>query len=339
MFLRLVNEKDRAAFLSEKGILSALLVVNGMIIKFEISVGLLFVVSVVRLAASYEELPAEAFMAGLAKDHESQQRTEMVRQEVLNFVARKKAEDMAARGFFSHVNPDGYGPNFAAHQAGYDLAFGSSPQSNSIESIGARHQNGLAPASAAKIVFDSWLESPGHRRHVLGEVDQFRNQTAYGVGYAFAAKGPFGWSSHYFVFVSANLDANAEVSPFVEWKFETMSLAEMDHPEEDRDGDGRNFLWEYSLSSDPNIADTERSFAFDFDSDLKQGVISLALRENLDPAVDVIVETTDLTRGDPWSRDDVTRVGNEFRAGTESDLLRIFRVRLEHSQFSRLPRR
>ena len=46
-----------------------------------------------------------------------------------------------------------------------------------------------------------------------------------------------------------------------------------------------------------------------------------ALRENLDPVVDVIVETTDLTRGDPWSRDDVTRSGNEFRAGTESDLL------------------
>jgi hypothetical protein len=326
-------------FLSEIGILSALLSVSRMIIKFEIAVGLLLVASVLQLVASYEELPAETFMAGLAKDHEAQERTEMVRQEVLNFIARKKAEDMAARGFFSHVNPDGYGPNFAAHQAGYALAFGSSPQSNSIESIGARHQNGLAPASAAKIVFDSWLESPGHRRHVLGEVDQFRNQTAYGIGYAFAATGPFGWSSHYFVFVSANLDADAQVSPFVEWKFETMSLVEMDHPEEDADADGRNFLWEYSLNSSPKIADEERTFAFDFDSDQKQGVISLALRENLDPAVDVIVETSDLTRGNAWSRDDVTRSGNEFRAGMESDLLRIFRVRLKHSQFSRLPRR
>lgn len=278
-------------------------------------------------------------MAGLALEHDSQERTEMVRQEVLNFIARKKAEDMAKRAYFSHVNPDGYGPNFAAHQAGYALAFGSSPRSNSIESIGVRHQNNLTPAAAAKIVFDSWLESPGHRRHVLGEVDQFRNQTAYGVGYAFAARGPFGWSAHYFVFVSANPDPGARVSPFVEWKFETMSLAEMDHPNEDPDEDGRDFLWEYSLNSLPTIADDEQTFSFEFDSDLKQGVIFLALREDLDADLDVIVETTDLTRGDPWSRDDVVRTGNVFRAGTESDLLRIFRVRLEHQQFSRLPRR
>ncbi|MCS1409195.1 MAG: hypothetical protein M2R45_02374 [Verrucomicrobia subdivision 3 bacterium] len=76
----------------------------------------------------------------------------------------------------------------------------------------------------AQIVFDAWLESPGHWRHVLGEVDQFRNQTAFAVGYAFA--GPFNFSSHGFVFVRANLNLKAKATSFVEWKFETMLRAQ-----------------------------------------------------------------------------------------------------------------
>ncbi len=289
------------------------------------------------LLAEFSELPAEAAMAALAMSHPEQERTEMVYQEVLNFIARHKAEDMAARGYFSHVNPDGYGPNFAAHEAGYDLAFGSAPPSNSIESIGVRHQNRLSAEAAAQIVFDAWLESPGHRRHVLGEVDQFRNQTAFAVGYAFAPVGPFDFSSHYFVFVSANLDADAEVTPFIEWKFETLSLAEMDHPEEDMDGDGRNFLWEYALGTDPFVADEGPLYDFGFDSEREQGVVTVSLDPDLDPKVTVVVETlTEIPRGQ-WSTDGVVREGDRYWAGSRDELVRLFRVRLEHEQFARLP--
>lgn len=287
--------------------------------------------------ASFEALPAETHMASLIMDHDSQQRGEMVYQEVLNFIARAKAKDMAERAFFSHIDPDGYGPNFAAHQAGYALDFGAAPRSNSIESIGVRHQNRLKAEGAAQIVFDSWLESPGHRRHVLGEVDQFRNQTAYGVGYAFASEGPFGWSSHYFVFISANRDDEAKVTPFVTWKFETLSLAEMDHPLEDADEDGRDYLWEYTLGSDPKLADEGELYSFEYDQAHKQGVVTLHHRDSLDPNVEIIVETTGLSFGDRWTQEGIVREGNSFRGGDGADLVRLFRVRLEHSQFARLP--
>ena len=288
-------------------------------------------------SASFEVLPAESLMADLVINHEAQERSELGYQELLNFVAREKAKDMAERAFFSHIDPDGYGPNFAVHQAGYALDFGSSPRANTIESIGARHQNRLKAERAAEIVFESWLESPGHRRHVLGEVDQFRNQTAYGVGYAFASEGPFGWSSHYFVFISANPDDDARVTPFVEWKFETMRLSEMDHPLEDPDGDGRDFLWEYVLASDPLTPDEGPLFSFAFDAVRRQGVVSVPSREGIDPAVNMIVESTDLSPGDRWSPEGILREGTVFRGGNANDLLRIFRVRLEHELFSRLP--
>ncbi len=297
-----------------------------------------FLVFSLRGLASFEALPPEVYLASLVEAHEGQQRPSMNRHEVLNFIARKKAEDMAERGFFSHLDPEGYGPNFSAHQAGYALEFGNSPGSNSIESIGVRHQNRLSENRAAEIVFESWLESPGHRRHVLGEVAQFRDHVSFGVGYAFASKGPFGWSSHYFVFVSANQDEEASVSPFVIWKFEQLSLAEMDHQSDDLDGDGRNTLWEYVLGSSPHVADSEPPFTFSFDRPSHQGLVSLPLKEPLDPAVDIIVETTDFSRGSPWSRDGVVRAGRVFRAGSRDDLVRLFRVRLEHSQFSRLIR-
>src|SRR5688572_24058278 len=37
----------------------------------------------------------------------------------LSMIARRHSEDMARRGFFDHVNPDGLGPNDRAQAAGY----------------------------------------------------------------------------------------------------------------------------------------------------------------------------------------------------------------------------
>ena len=198
----------------------------------------------------FEELASEGAVVYLIKDHSQQQGTEMVYQPLLNLIVRNKAEDTAVRQCFSHIDPDGCGPNSAAHQAGYDLRDGSDLRANSSESIGGRHQNRLSAAQAAVIVFESWLGSPGHRRHVLAQADSFRHQTADGFGYAYSAKGPFGWSSHSFVLVTANHGPDAGVRPFIEWKFSNFSLAEMDASRGDLDGDGRDLLWEYALGSD-----------------------------------------------------------------------------------------
>ena len=203
-----------------------------------------------------EPSPAEMFMAQKSISHTGQKRTEMIYSETLNFIARKKAEDMAARGYFSHIDPDGYGLNFAVHQAGYRLPNSGAPSANSIESIGVRHQNGLTAEAAANIVFPAWMESPGHRTHILGEQPGFANQIRYAVGYAFTPQGPFGFNSHYFVFVSAPdppESIGTTLSPYAEWLFENLTLPQMDHPDGDPDDDGIPNVVEFLVDGDPLI--------------------------------------------------------------------------------------
>jgi uncharacterized protein YkwD len=48
--------------------------------------------------------------------------------------------------------------------------------------------------------FDAWLNSPGHRKHLLGELDFYKQQTQIGIGYVVVdAKGNgywLFWSAH-----------------------------------------------------------------------------------------------------------------------------------------------
>src|SRR5687768_11784997 len=150
-------------------------------------------------AATFTPLASETFMASQISNHPEQGRARFDYHPTLNFIARRKAEDMAKRAYFSHTDPDGFAANFIAHAARYELPYSVSPTANSIESIGVRHQNNLSANDAAKMLFTSWLESPPHRVHVLGG-SGFEAQTYYGVGYAFMRQGPFGFNSHYFVF-------------------------------------------------------------------------------------------------------------------------------------------
>jgi uncharacterized protein YkwD len=100
---------------------------------------------------------------------------------------------MAARGYFGHVNPDGYGPNYLVTEAGYVLPsyYDSSPTGNNIESLAA----GYATASDA---WDAWMTSSEHHAHLLGSSPFFAEQIEYGIGYA--QGGPFG---HYWVVITA----------------------------------------------------------------------------------------------------------------------------------------
>lgn len=196
-----------------------------------------------------DTLPAETYMLNLIESHADQQRLEMISNKVLLFAARKKAEDMAARAYFSHQDPDGFGMNFTIAMAGYRHPYSNARSSNNIESIGARHQNGLSGEAAADIVFNAWMESPGHRTHVLGSQDFFGDQTYVAVGYAFDPQGPHGWSSHYFSFLSAPPDETAALSPVTEWLFSTLTLPQMKNGDPDQDGVGN--LLEYVLGTDP----------------------------------------------------------------------------------------
>ena len=77
----------------------------------------------------------EQQIADFAIAHPEQGRAIMNCSSILSQVARAKAQDMAIRQFFSHVNPDGIGPNYLVKEAGYNLPawYGSAMDSNNID--------------------------------------------------------------------------------------------------------------------------------------------------------------------------------------------------------------
>ena len=159
-------------------------------------IALLFVAGSIRDAmAAYALSAEEQAVANLMINDPQQHRSGMVLDPILARVARERAQDLAARNYFSHVNPDGYGPNYLVQQAGYTLPawWGSSPTANYIESIAAGH---TSPAA----VYTGWMNSPPHRTHILALDPFYTNQTSYGVGYAYIASGNY---HHYWVIITA----------------------------------------------------------------------------------------------------------------------------------------
>jgi len=136
----------------------------------------------------------EAVLKLVAEDP-GQQRKEIRCNPVLARVARERARDMATRGYFNHVNPDGYGPNYLVRAAGYSLPdwYDKSDTANNIESIGGGYTD-------AHAVFQAWLSSEYHRIHVLGTVGFYAEQEEIGIGFYEDADSPYGT---YWVFISA----------------------------------------------------------------------------------------------------------------------------------------
>jgi hypothetical protein len=102
---------------------------------------------------------------------------------------------MATRRYFSHVNPEGVGINTLVLRAGYPLPawYGRSLGSVELESISAGY-------GSASETWKSWMGSPPHRRHLLGEESFFATQTSYGIGHYYNSKSQYG---NYWVFVTA----------------------------------------------------------------------------------------------------------------------------------------
>lgn len=71
----------------------------------------------------------------------------------LTLAAQAKAEDMAARGYFSHEGPDGKEPWQWVAEAGYDYAYAG-------ENLAVRFYD------SADVV-EAWMESPSHRANVV----------------------------------------------------------------------------------------------------------------------------------------------------------------------------
>ena len=137
----------------------------------------------------------ELALASLLKSDPNQQRTSMQCDPILSKVARERALDMGNRNYFSHTNPDGFGPNYLVQQAGYPLPifYSQDLDGNNIESI----QGGCSSSSCA---WSAWMNSDGHSRHLLGLSSFFVEQTDFGVGYAYVPNSKYGF---YWVIITA----------------------------------------------------------------------------------------------------------------------------------------
>jgi len=124
-----------------------------------------------------------------------QRRVRLTFNPVLQRVARARAKDMAQRNYFSHTNPDGNGPNILLKRAGYRLPswWGTARNANYIESISGGR-------SSARATYDGWMNSPGHKKHVLAESDFYAGQTVVAIGHYYDGRSTY---RHYWVFLSA----------------------------------------------------------------------------------------------------------------------------------------
>lgn len=144
----------------------------------------------------------EADLARILVEDRGQRRARLTRNAVLDSVARARAWDMAVRGYFAHVNPDGLGPNALVEAAGYRLPpeYDRRPTGNDIEAAAAGY-------STARQAWSWFMRSPWHRRHLLGLDERGIAQTEFGIGYAWRPQSKYG---HYWVVIIAR---PAEPSP------------------------------------------------------------------------------------------------------------------------------
>lgn len=251
----------------------------------------------------------EVQIASLAINHPDQARPTMVYDPLLNLVARTKALDLARRGYFAHVDPDGYGPNKALQLAGYGLPgwWGDDLDSNYIESIGGGY-------SSAQAAFDGWMNSAGHRRHLLAEVEFYAGQTRYGVGYAELPGSPY---RRYYVFLSAPPDENgdAPLEPYVEWLFGQFTPKEIDTSGDSSDGDGDGIprLLEFVLQLDPKASQVMPAARFNVGT--RRLEWRLPVRSDLGTVSVSVERSLDLRS---WSADAVQKSADVFSIDTQA---------------------
>ncbi|HEX2079940.1 MAG TPA: CAP domain-containing protein [Longimicrobium sp.] len=137
----------------------------------------------------------EAELARILVEDAGQRRPRLVRNPVLDSVARARAWDMATRGYFDHVSPDGWGPNALVEAAGYRLPpeYDRRRTGNDIEAAAAGY-------GTARQAWGWFMRSPLHRTHLLGLDARGRAQTEFGVGYAWRPQSRYG---HYWVVLIA----------------------------------------------------------------------------------------------------------------------------------------
>lgn len=140
----------------------------------------------------------EERLATIMKQDERQKRSSLNYNSILARVARQKAYDMARRGYFDHVDPDGIGANYLVTQAGYTLPdfYSKEKSANNIELIAAGSRR-----NTPESVWEFWLEpDTEHYISLLGLTKFEVEKTDYGIGHAYVADSKY---KHYWVIIIA----------------------------------------------------------------------------------------------------------------------------------------
>jgi len=113
----------------------------------------------------------------------------LVRDQRLDSVARGHSQDMADRGYFAHLTPDGLDPTARGGLSGYEcrkdyvshytyglaenIFLGHTYSAYMIEGVKSTYSWAADEEAVAASIVDGWMGSPGHRANILdGDLDR-----------------------------------------------------------------------------------------------------------------------------------------------------------------------
>lgn len=105
----------------------------------------------------------------------NQQRPQMIEHQALMNAAQWKAEYIESTGHFAHCTEDGECPNKTIKRFGCNTTY--SPNGNSVESL-------VWGTANAQIAYQSLIDSPSHKIHMLALIPFFQEQIHFGVGHS-----------------------------------------------------------------------------------------------------------------------------------------------------------
>ncbi len=151
-----------------------------LFLRFRIAasvLGVVLLLEAIYLTVSFVVIPRSDFLAAIFAtvlvDQTNERRVEenlngLVVNDLLVKAAQMKADDMAAKGYFSHNSPDGKTPWYWFKEAGYEYA--------------AAGENLAVNFTDSKDVTDAWMHSESHRANIMsGNYTEIGIATARGI--------------------------------------------------------------------------------------------------------------------------------------------------------------